>query len=100
MSVTSQAVLDVEQDTVEFLDGLTDKRTRRDTRTRTRAPGTCEQAILALRWFIDDTRMSDLARDNAISLPTAYAYTDEAPLPRLPLANRTDRSRGAGAAPS
>jgi hypothetical protein len=33
--------------------------------------------VLVLRWFLDDTRMSDLARDNAIGLSTAYEYRDE-----------------------
>jgi hypothetical protein len=39
---------------------------------------TREQAALVLRWFLDDTRMSQLARDNAISRSTAYEYRDEA----------------------
>jgi hypothetical protein len=33
--------------------------------------------VLVLRWFLDDTRMSGLARDNGISSSTAYAYRDE-----------------------
>ena len=79
VSVTYQAVLDVEEDTVEFLDGLlVDERLRRGTRDRTRALTTREQAILALRWFLDDTRMPDLARDNAIALSTSYSYKNEA----------------------
>ena len=32
-----------------------------------------KQAVLLLRWFLEDTRMSALARDNAIFLSTAYA---------------------------
>lgn len=44
----------------------------------TRALGTYKQAVLVLRWFLDDTRMAALARDNAISLSTAYDYRDEA----------------------
>lgn len=79
VSVTYQAVLDIEEDTVEFLAGLlADERIRRGTRDGTRALGAREQAVLALRWFVDDTRMTQLARDNGISLSTAYAYTDEA----------------------
>lgn len=30
-----------------------------------------------LRWLLNDTRMSALARDNAIAVSTAYAYRDE-----------------------
>jgi hypothetical protein len=39
---------------------------------------TREQAVLVLRWFLDDTRMTQPARDNAISANTAYEYLDEA----------------------
>jgi len=39
--------------------------------------GTYKQAVLVLRWFLDDTRMCQLARDNAISGSTAYDYRDE-----------------------
>lgn len=78
MSVTYQAVLDVSEDSVLFLSGLLDaERRRRGTREGTRALGTYKQAVLILRWFLDDTRMSQLARDNAISGSTAYDYRDE-----------------------
>jgi hypothetical protein len=30
-----------------------------------------------LRWFLDDTRMSALARDNGVAVSTAYDYRDE-----------------------
>jgi hypothetical protein len=33
--------------------------------------------VLVLHWFLDDTRMTALARDNGISLSTAYDYRDE-----------------------
>jgi hypothetical protein len=39
----------------------------------TRAP-----AIVVTRWFLDDTRMSQPVRDNAISGRTTYEYRDEA----------------------
>jgi hypothetical protein len=39
---------------------------------------TYKQAVLALRWLFDDTRMSELARDNDISVSTVYDYRDEA----------------------
>ena len=54
------------------------ERVRRGTRKNTRALGTYQQAVLVLRWFLDDTRMSALARDNGISQSTAYDYRDEA----------------------
>jgi hypothetical protein len=39
--------------------------------------GTYRQAVLVLRWFLDDTRMSALARDNGISASTGYDYLHE-----------------------
>jgi hypothetical protein len=78
MSVSYTAVLDVSPDSVLFLSGLLDaERTRRGTRKDTRALSTYKQAVLVLRWFLEDTRMSALARDNAISASTAYEYRDE-----------------------
>jgi hypothetical protein len=53
---------------------LRGERLRRGTRKGTRALGTYTQAVLVLRWFLDDTRMPDLARDNGIALSTAYGY--------------------------
>ena len=79
MSVTYTAVLDVSEDSVLFLSGLLHaERIRRGTRTDTRALGTYKQAVLALRWLFDDTRMTQLARDNGIGVSTAYDYRDEA----------------------
>jgi DDE superfamily endonuclease len=79
MSITYEAVLSVREDTVVFLTDLLDlEQIRRRTRAGTRALTTREQAILVLRWFLDDTRMTQLARDNAISVSTAYDYRDEA----------------------
>ena len=79
MSVTYDAVLDVSEQGVTFLTGLLDaERARRGTRANTRALDTRTQAVLVLRWFLDDTRMAALARDNAIAVSTAYAYRDEA----------------------
>ncbi|GHA58045.1 hypothetical protein GCM10010303_82180 [Streptomyces purpurascens] len=48
-----------------------------------RNPGTARsgprraQAVLVLRWFVDGTRVAQLARDNGISNPTAYRYLYE-----------------------
>jgi hypothetical protein len=39
---------------------------------------TYTQAVLALRWLVDDTRISQLARDYGIGVLTAYDYRDEA----------------------
>ena len=78
MSITYEAVLDVSEDSARFLSALLHaERVRRGTRKGTRALGTYKQAVLVLRWFLDDTRMSGLARDNAIASSTAYAYRDE-----------------------
>ena len=79
MSVTYEAVLDVSEDSVLFLSGLLHaERMCRGTRKDTRALGTYQQAVLALRWLFDDTRMTQLARDNGIGVSTAYDYRDEA----------------------
>jgi hypothetical protein len=79
VSVTYEAVLDASEDSVLFLSGLLHaERVRRGTRTDTRALSTYRQAVLALRWLFDDTRLSQLARDNNIGLSTAYDYRDEA----------------------
>jgi DDE superfamily endonuclease len=78
VSVTYTAVLDVSEDSVMFVSGLLDaERVRRGTRRGTRSLTTHQQAVLVLRWLFDDTRMAALARDNAISLSTAYDYRDE-----------------------
>jgi hypothetical protein len=63
---------------VLFLSGLLHaERVRRGTRAGRRALGTYKQAVLVLRWFLDDTRISALARDNGIAVSTAYDYRDE-----------------------
>jgi hypothetical protein len=78
VSVTYEAVLDVSEDTVLFLSRLLHaERQRCGTRKGTRVLSTYKQAVLVLRWFLDDTRMSALARDNGIGLSTAYDYRDE-----------------------
>ncbi len=67
MSVAYKAVLDVSEDSVLFLaDLLRAERVRRGTRRDTRALSTRTQAVLVLRWFLYDTRMLGLARDNGI----------------------------------
>jgi hypothetical protein len=78
MSVTYTATLPVRDETVAFLADLLDReRTRRGTRTDTRALTCLAQAILILRWFLDATRMTQLAVDNGIGKSTGYAYLHE-----------------------
>jgi hypothetical protein len=78
MSVTYTAVLPVREHTVDFLtELLATERARRGTRTGTRALPCRDQAILVLRWFLDGTRMRQLARDNQISVSTGYDYLHE-----------------------
>jgi hypothetical protein len=78
MSVTYTAVLPVREETVQFLAGLLSaERARRGTRADTRALSCAGQAVLILRWFLDGTRISQLARDNAIGKSTAYDYLHE-----------------------
>lgn len=82
MSVAYTAVLEVSEGSVLFLSGLLHaERVRRGTRRGTRALGTYKQAVLVLRWFLDDTRMSALARDNNITVSAAYEYRDERSTP-------------------
>jgi hypothetical protein len=76
--VTYTAVLPVAEETVLFVSRLlAAERRRRGTRGRRRALGCYRQAVLLLRWFIDGTRLAQLARDNAIGRSTAYRYLHE-----------------------
>lgn len=78
MSVTYTATLPVRDETVAFLAGLLEaERARRGTRTGTRSLSCHDQAVLVLRWFLDGTRVAQLAGDNAISESTAYDYLQE-----------------------
>jgi DDE superfamily endonuclease len=73
-----QGGLPVRDETVDFLAGLlAAERGRRGTRADTRALSCRDQAVLVLRWFLDGTRMSQLARDNAIGRSTGYDYLHE-----------------------
>src|SRR4051812_35211640 len=76
--VTYSAVLPVADETVLFVSGLlAAERRRRGTRRGRRALGCYRQAVLILRWFLDGTRLAQLAGDNAISASTAYRYLHE-----------------------
>lgn len=66
------------RETVLFLSNLLHaERRRRRTRTGTRALGTFRQAVLVIRWFLDGTRVTQLATDNRISSRTARRYLHE-----------------------
>ena len=76
--VTYTAVLPVEEDTVQFVSALlAADRCQRRTRSRRRALGCYRQAVLILRWFLDGTRLAQLAADNGIGRSTAYRYLHE-----------------------
>src|SRR3954447_26021307 len=76
--VTYTAVLPVEEETVQFVSALlAAERRRRRTRARRRALGCYRQAVLILRWFLDGTRLAQLAGDNWIGRSTAYRYLHE-----------------------
>jgi hypothetical protein len=76
--VTYTAVLPVAEETVHFVSGLlAAERRRRGTRGRRRALGCYRQAVLLLRWFLDGTRLAQLAADNRIGRSTAYRYLHE-----------------------
>jgi DDE superfamily endonuclease len=78
VSVAYRAVLDVRRETVVFLSVLLHaERRARGTRAGTRAVGCFAHAVLVLRWFLDGTRLAQLARDNTIGVSTAYRYLHE-----------------------
>lgn len=68
MNVTYTATLNVREEIVLFVSGLLRaERQRRGTRAGTRALGCFEQAALVIRWFLDGTRLTQLARDPVAS---------------------------------
>jgi hypothetical protein len=76
--VTYSAVLPVGEETVWFVSRLlAAERRRRGTRAGRRALGCFRQAVLVLRWFVDGTRLAQLAADNRIGGSTAYRYLHE-----------------------
>jgi hypothetical protein len=76
--VTYSAVLPVSEETVLFVSALlAAERRRRRTRSRRRALGCYRQAVLVLRWFLDGSRLAQLAADNRIGRSTAYRYLHE-----------------------
>src|SRR3982751_3481544 len=78
MSVTYTATLSVREQTVLFVSSLLHaERLNRGTRAGTRALTCFKQAVLVIRWFLDGTRMAQLAVDNAIGASTGYEYLHE-----------------------
>lgn len=76
--ITYSATLDVPRELAWYLARLLrEQRWWRGTRRGRRALSCYRQAVLVLRWFLDGTRVSRLARDNRISLRTAYRYLHE-----------------------
>lgn len=77
-AIVFSATLPVSRETVYFLARLLHQR-RIDVGTRrgTRALGPFKQAVLVLRWFLDATRVAQLAADNHVSLSTAYTRLHE-----------------------
>ena len=70
-------MLDVRRETAERLAQLLrGHRERLGTRKDTRALDVFKQAVLVLRWFVDGTRMAQLARTPGFRCPPATAtYT-------------------------
>ena len=78
MSVTYTATLSMREETVLFVSRLLHtERARRGTRTGTRVLSCFKQTVLVIRWFLDGTRVSQRAIDNAIGKSTAYDYLHE-----------------------
>src|SRR3954468_6754651 len=76
--VTYSAVLPVAEETVLFVARLlAAERRRRGTRSRRRVLGCYRQAVLVLRWFLDGTRLAQLATDHRIGRSTAYRELHE-----------------------
>ena len=76
--VTYAAVLPASQETVLFAAGLLAAEQRhRGARRRRRALGCYRRAVLVLRWFLDGSRLAQLATDNRIGSSTAYRYLHE-----------------------
>lgn len=78
-SITYTTTLDIRRrETVEYLATLlASHRVTLGTRAGRRALDPFTQAILVLRWFLDGTRVRQLAADNHIGKSTAYTYLHE-----------------------
>ena len=77
--ISYRAMLDVPAELLRYLSRLlAAERRRRGTPAGSRKLTCREQAVLALRWFRDRTRIEALGRDCAVSRATAYRYVAEA----------------------
>lgn len=77
--ITFTCTLEARRETAYFLARLIHERCARlGTRRGTRALGPFRHAVLVLRWFLDATRVRQLAQDNAIATSTAYTRLHEA----------------------
>ena len=77
--IAYRAMLDVPEGLVRFVARLlAAERRRRGTPARSRRLTPRAQAVMALRWFRDRTRIEALGRDNGVSRATAYRYVAEA----------------------
>lgn len=75
---TFTAALPVSRETVYFLArSLHQRRSALGTRRGTRALSPFKQAVLVLRWFLNATRVAQLADDNAVAPSTAYTRLHE-----------------------
>lgn len=76
--VTYSSVLQVRPSTVLFVARLVQQRREVvGTRDGRRALSPWSQAVLVLRWFLDGTRVRQLAADNTIGVSTCYRYLHE-----------------------
>ena len=72
-----RAMLDVPAKLVRYLSRLlAAERRHRGTPAGSRKLTCRDQAVLALRWFRDRTRIERLGRDHGVSRATAYRYVD------------------------
>jgi hypothetical protein len=76
--VPYSAILNVPRPLAQFVSRLLHlERRARGTRKGRRALSCFAHAVLVLRWFLDATRIDQLARDSGISLSTGYRYLHE-----------------------
>jgi hypothetical protein len=72
-------MLDVPAELLRYLSRLlAAERRRRGTPAKSRKLSCRDQAVLALRWFRDRTRIEALGRDHGVSRATAHRYVAEA----------------------
>ena len=77
--VTYTGVLPIgERTAVHLAQLLAGERRERRTRRGRRSLGPWRHAVLVLRWFLDGTRVAQLANDNQLGLSTTYRYLHEA----------------------